>query len=192
MAAAEGRNTLSPAYATHKSCLTCASCTQKIIASTRCDRSNDLVELSVDFVALLLLDQLLASLSLSLACSLSFSHPSVSTLKRGLYHICPSTDFPTVIAIIFGPAQCAICITFCPLHFATFGCAWVGSERGIGVGGSNCAESARGELVIQSACIQTCNSNFKTIFNLLTEQLPDWLGPAAASVAAPTAAATPA
>lgn len=128
------------------------------------------------------------SLSLSLACSLSFSHPSVSTLKRGLYHICPSTDFPTVIAIIFGPAQCAICITFCPLHFATFGCAWVGSERGVGGGGSNCAESARGELVIQSACIQTCNSNFKTIFNLLTEQLPDWLGPAAASVAAATPA----
>lgn len=131
------------------------------------------------------------SLSLCLACSLSFSHPSVSTLKRGLYHICPSTDFPTVIAIIFGPAQCAICITFCPLQFATFGCAWVGSERQ-GEGGSNCAESARGELVIQSACIQTCNSNFKTIFNLLTERLPDWLGPAAASVAAPTAAATPA
>lgn len=77
VAEAEGRNTLSPAYATHKSCLTCASCTQKIIASTRCDRWNDLVELSVDFVALLLLDQLLASLSLSLACSLSLSHTRV-------------------------------------------------------------------------------------------------------------------
>lgn len=34
-----------------------------------------------------------------------------------------------------------------------------------------------GQLVIQSACIQTCNSNFKTIFNLLTDRLPDCLGP---------------
>lgn len=76
-AEAEGRNTLSPAYATHKSCLTCANSTQKIIASTRCDRSNDLPELSVDSVALLLLDQLLASLSLSLSHTRVCQHLNV-------------------------------------------------------------------------------------------------------------------
>jgi len=44
-----------------------------------------------------------------------------------------------------------------------------------------------GQLVIQSACIQTCNSNFKTIFNLLTDRLPDWLGPCLNPASDPTA-----
>jgi len=112
---------------------------------------------------------------LTVLSSISVDQESnVSTLKFRLYHICMRW-------------------LILPSGAATFNFRLqqrLGRSRRSAIGGPKTVVSSPqsvtvmlirkhllGQLVIQSACIQTCNSNFKTIFNLLTDRLPDWLGP---------------
>lgn len=90
------------------------------------------------------------------------SQSNVSTLKLRLYHIC--------MGWLILPSGAAI-----------FNFRLRSQSKSVAAPQSVTVMLIRkhllGQLVIQSACIQTCNSNFKTIFNLLTDRLPDWLGP---------------